>query len=150
MDAIGAAGWGGGSALAVSPSNGFSDLTSEDFVRIMFTELTNQDPLAPNDSQALLEQMSSLRSIQSDLDLQNKLDAVVTQNQLASAANLIGDYVVGLTEQSERVADFVVSVSRTTDGPVLNLESGYKIPFDGVIEIIDGDALAPGAEETGD
>ena len=34
-----------------------SDLATEDFVKIIFTELGNQDPLQPSDSKALLEQL---------------------------------------------------------------------------------------------
>ena len=43
----------------------FNELASEDFIQIIFTELTNQDPLAPNDTSALLDQLNSIRSIES-------------------------------------------------------------------------------------
>ena len=129
------------SAITPGPTNtvpnGFSDLNSEDFVKIIFTELTNQDPLQPSDSKALLEQLSSLRSIQSDMDLSKRLDTLVTQNQLSSATGLIGRLVSGVTEGNERVADFVVSVSRTAEGAVLNLKSGWRVPFSNVDEVID-------------
>ena len=49
-------------ALRASP-NGFSSLSSADFIRIIFAELANQDPVQPNDSSALLDQMSSIRNI---------------------------------------------------------------------------------------
>ena len=86
-----------------SSQDAFSSLKSQDFVKIMFTELSNQDPLKPNDSNALLEQMSSLRSIQSDLDLSEKLEALVSQNQMASASGLLGRLVSGVSENNERV-----------------------------------------------
>ena len=60
-------------------------MADEEFVKIMFTELSNQDPLKPNDSNQMLQQLSSLRSIQSDIELSNKLESIVTQNQLAFA-----------------------------------------------------------------
>ena len=59
-----AAGVGGGS---VGASSGFGALDSEEFLNIMFTELQNQDPFEPNDSSALLEQLNSIRSIESDM-----------------------------------------------------------------------------------
>ena len=37
----------------------FSSMSSEDFIQIMFTELTNQDPFDPNDSAALLDQIAA-------------------------------------------------------------------------------------------
>ena len=124
-------------------ANGFSDLSSEEFVKIIFTELSKQDPLKPNDSSALLEQMSSLRSIQSDIDLSRKLESMVTQNQLASAGNMIGKYVSGYTAGFERTEGYVISISRTSEGPVLNLDTGLRIPFDNVDEMIDPSIFGP-------
>ena len=46
--------------------NGFSALTSEQFIKVIFTELSKQDPLQPSDSSKLLEQLSSIRSIQAE------------------------------------------------------------------------------------
>ena len=44
---------------ARTPSR-FDSLSSEDFIRIMFAELANQDPFQPNDSAALLDQLNSI------------------------------------------------------------------------------------------
>lgn len=110
----------------------FSALTSEEFVKIMFTELGNQDPLKPNDSQALVEQMANLRSIQSDLDLSRRLESLVNQNQLASAGGLIGRTVSGLDVDNQRITGVVRSVLKTADGAVLGLEDGSRIPFERV------------------
>ena len=55
------------SAIGASAQDAFSSLNSEQFVKIIFTELSKQDPLQPNDSKALLEQLSSLRNIQSEI-----------------------------------------------------------------------------------
>jgi hypothetical protein len=126
-----------------STPNAFSELSSEEFIRIIFTELQNQDPLQPNDSAALLDQMSSLRSIQSDIELSNKIESLVTQNQLSSAGNLIGQFVSGLAFGNQRASGWVVSISRTADGPVLNLNNGFRVPFDNIDEIVDGDLFEP-------
>lgn len=129
--------------------NAFSDLTSEEFVRIMFTELANQDPLKPNDSSALLEQMSSLRSIQSDIDLSSKLQAMVSQNQLAAAGGLIGKYISGISTGNLRVEGEVISVSRTREGPVLNLSNGFRVRFENIDEMIDPSLFNDPADPAG-
>lgn len=126
------------STVAATGKDAFSDLTSEEFVRIMFTELANQDPLKPNDSNQMLEQLSSLRSIQSDLELSTKLETIVSQNQLASAGGLIGKYVSGITADGQRVVGEVVSVARTKDGPVLRLSNNFRVPFKNV-DIMQGE-----------
>ncbi|HYE02697.1 MAG TPA: flagellar hook capping FlgD N-terminal domain-containing protein [Phycisphaerales bacterium] len=134
----------GVAGLAPEPraaGSAFAELSSEQFVKIMFTELSKQDPLKPNDSAALLEQMASLRSIQSDVELSQRLDALVTQNQLAAASNLLGMLVAGLTEQGLRAEGLVVSVSRTPDGPVVNLDNGHRLPFATIDEMLDPGVL---------
>ena len=82
----------------VEGSSGFSSMKSEDFVKIIFTELQNQDPFQPNDSAALLEQLNSIRSIESDMQMTRQLESIVFQNQLAGAGNLIGRYVQGMAD----------------------------------------------------
>ena len=107
--------------------NRFSAMSSEDFVRIIFTELANQDPLAPNDSNALLQQLSSLRSIESDIQLIDQLKSLVTENQLAAGSSLIGKFVTGLTATNDRVSGNVRSVRPvTSDDPNPCYESSRR------------------------
>ncbi len=117
--------------------NRFSDMSSEDFVRIIFTELANQDPLAPNDSTALLQQLNSIRSIESDIQLVEQLKALVTENQLAAGSNLIGKFITGLTASSDRVSGHVVSVTREGDSVALELDNGFIVPFESLDTIHD-------------
>jgi len=131
------------SSVASTNKDAFSDLTSEEFVKIMFTELSNQDPLKPNDSNQMLQQLSSLRSIQSDIDLGQKLESIVTQGQLSTAGSLIGKYVSGLTEGGQRVVGEVVAVARNADGPLLRLSNNYLVPFENV-DVMQGSLEEPG------
>jgi flagellar basal-body rod modification protein FlgD len=137
---------GGTSASSVTSSgipSQFSQLTSEDFVKIMMTELTSQDPLKPNDSNTLLQQFSSLRNIESSLALQNKLTDVVSQNQLSTAGSLLGKYVAGYTDNFDPAEGIVGSISQTADGPVLNLTTGARIPFKNVQQILNPPTTTP-------
>jgi len=119
-------------ALRTTTSTGFSSMSSADFIRIMFTELANQDPFAPSDSSALLEQMNSIRSIESNIDLMERLDALVFENKLSSAANLIGKEVQGLTSDGFRVEGIVTAVLRFGDDVALELTDGDRISIDNV------------------
>lgn len=126
-------------ALRSTTPNGFSSLKSEDFIRVIFTELANQDPFQPNDSSALLQQLNSIRSIESDLQLMERLDSLVFENKLASASNLIGKYIQGLNVGNDRVAGIVVSVIRQGDELGLELDNGWIVPIDSVAEIRDSE-----------
>jgi flagellar hook assembly protein FlgD len=118
--------------------NAFSALRSEDFIRIIFTELSNQDPFAPNDSAALLEQLNSIRSIESDLQLVERLESLVFENKLASAANLIGRHVEGLSRDLARISGTVVSVLRLSDSVMLQLDGGDLLRLENVGRIDSG------------
>jgi flagellar basal-body rod modification protein FlgD len=131
-------------------TNRFNDMSSEDFIQIMFTELSNQDPLQPNDSAALLEQINSIRSIESDLNLTNQLKTLVAENQLASSSNLIGKYVSGLTEGANRVEGFVVSVVRQGQDIAVELDTGWFVPASNVETVIDPSIFTAPDETAGD
>jgi flagellar hook assembly protein FlgD len=125
------------SPIREKPQSRFSELKSEDFIKIMFTELTNQDPFSPNDSKALLEQLNSIRSIESDIRLTTELQSLVTENQLASAGNLIGKFIGGLTSDNNRVAGYVVSVIKQGKDVHLELDNGWMVPVSNVETILD-------------
>lgn len=129
-------GYSSNNSFSTSNSNAFSELTSGQFLQIIFTELANQDPFEPNDSQAMLEQLATIRSIESDTQLSTKLSALVRQSEFAAASGLIGSLVSGISLDNRRVADMVISVSMTQDGPVLNLFDGSRMFFSKVDEVV--------------
>ncbi len=127
----------------------FNDMSSEEFMKIIFTELQQQDPFKPNDSSALLEQLNSIRSIESDLQMGEKLESIVFQNQLSSAGGLIGKRVGGLSTENTRVAGTVKSVSRVGDQIGLLLHNNWVIPMDNVEYIDQQPSTGPGSGGTG-
>lgn len=135
----------GTSSTARTGSSGdaFSALSSEQFIKIIFAELTNQDPLSPNQTKDLLQQVSTIRSIESDVQLTDKLDDLVRQDQISSASGLVGKFVAGKTSSGTKVAGYVGSVTVSREGPILNLSDTVSIPLDNVEQVIDPD-LAPG------
>jgi flagellar basal-body rod modification protein FlgD len=134
------------SPLAPPPlKSRFNDMSSEEFMKIIFTELQQQDPFKPNDSSALLEQLNSIRSIESDLQMGEKLESIVFQNQLSSAGGLIGKRVGGLSTENTRVAGTVKSVSRVGDQIGLLLHNNWVIPMDNVEYIDQQPSTGPGS-----
>jgi len=120
----------------VSTGDAFSSLSSDEFLQIIFTELQNQDPLEPQDTGAMIDQLSGLRAIESDEQMVNSLEQLVSQNQFSAASGLIGSLVSGVSISNQRVADLVISVSQTDQGPVLNLFGGQRMFFDQVDEVV--------------
>src|SRR5258707_4240413 len=85
-----------------------NQLNTDDFIKMMVTQLQNQDPLEPAKNQELLAQMSQIGQLQSSSDLTDSLKGLTTQNQIGAASSLIGKKVEGLDDQNDPV-DGVVS-----------------------------------------
>ncbi|MCB9846177.1 MAG: hypothetical protein H6811_09355 [Phycisphaeraceae bacterium] len=130
MSAIGAV------AADASRPGGFASLSSDEFLRIIFQELGRQDPLKPNDTGALLQQLADIRSIESDVQLGAQLEALGRNSEFATSAGLIGHAISGVTEDAERAAGIVVSVVRRDEGAVLTIDTGQRIPMAQVDEIV--------------
>ncbi len=140
---------GSSTANPSSTTNAFAEFSSGEFLQIIFTELTNQDPLAPNETKDLIEQLSTLRSIESETQLVNGFDDLRKQNELTVSSALIGAFVTGLDEFNTPVASFVDSVSITRNGSILNLSDGSRVPIDQIDEVIDPALVtfAPGTSD---
>ena len=74
---------------------GFAALKSEDFLKLLITQLQNQDPSEPTSNEDLLNQITAMRSLQADIDLSDTLTALTNSQQLSSAATFIGKTVSG-------------------------------------------------------
>ena len=102
-------------------------LKTEDFIKMMVTQLQNQDPTDPVKNQDLLAQMSQIGTLQSQQDLQTSLKGLVLQNSLGAAGNLIGKMVQGLDLDGAQMTGLVTSV-RVVDHEVsLELDSGKEL-----------------------
>ena len=123
-------------------TNRFSELTSEDFIELIVSELTSQDPLEPNDTNALLQQINSIRQIESDLSITTSLESVVTENQLATAGGLIGAYVIGRDQGFASAEGFVVAAGRRDGNIVVELANGSVVPMENVTQVLDPNLVA--------
>jgi len=133
-----------------TPQTGFNAMSSEEFMKIIFTELSHQDPFQPSDSSALLNQISTIRAIESDVQMMERLKSLVTENQLAAGSALIGKFVGGLTEENDRVAGNVVAVIREGDSISLELDNGWLLPLANVETVLDDSLDNPGVDTAGD
>src|SRR4029453_4129240 len=82
-------------------------LKPEDFIKMMITQLQNQDPMEPAKNEELLAQMSQIGQLQSSTDLQASLKTLVLQNNLSSSGNLIGKMVQGQDERGTPIKGMV-------------------------------------------
>jgi len=125
-------------------NNGLSAMTSDQFIKVMMAELSQQDPLQPSDTGKLMDQVSSLRNIQSQIDLQASLKSLTLQQQISSAGNLIGKMIAGRDENNQTITGQVTSVLVQNGKAVLQLDSGKSLTVDRVTQIANATAAATG------
>ena len=135
---------GAASTLPSSARSKKMELKTEDFIKMMITQLQNQDPLEPAKNQELLAQMSQIGQLQSATTMQESLKGMVLQNQIGAASGLIGKTVQGLDAQDEPVTGLVNSVKVGSDGVSLELDNGKTLLLSRVTQIAPPTNLASG------
>lgn len=120
----------------VDPSKtGFNGLTSEDFLKLLITQLQNQDPSNPLDSDQLLNQISQMRSLQANLELESSLKSLTLGQQLSSAAGFIGKSVKAITGTNNQNVTGIVDSVQVKDGKAYLNVNGTDVLMSEVTDI---------------
>ena len=120
------------------------ELKAQDFIKMMITQLQNQDPTAPAKNEELLAQMSQIGQLQASTTLTESIKGMVLQNQIGSAGNMIGKSVQGLNDANEQVKGIVNSVRVENDNVMLELDNGKTLALGRVTAIAEAPNTAKG------
>ncbi len=113
---------------------GFNGLTSQDFLKLLVTQLQNQDPTAPVGNEELLNQLSTMRSLQSNIELGDGIKAITTGQNLATAASFIGRTVTGAGADGKQVSG-TVEKAYLTDGTAFVRVGGTDLSLSQITEV---------------
>jgi len=119
--------------------NTLNDLDLDSFLKLMITELQNQDPLNPMDNSQMLEQINQIRQIGATDTLTGTLNSVLLGQNISSATGLIGADVDAISDTNEKVSGHVNRVSIIDGTPELELD----LKAQGTPELDQGD-VGPG------
>ncbi|MBX3449678.1 MAG: flagellar hook capping protein [Planctomycetaceae bacterium] len=113
---------------------GFAGLTSETFLKLLITQLQNQDPTEPFDNEALLNQISQMRTLTANLELEETLKAISLGQQLTNATAFIGKTVTAKVDGKEVIGTVeraIVEGGKT----ILDLGDDQRIALGDVIGV---------------
>lgn len=141
-------------ATQSATSLGFADFKSEDFLALMIQELKSQDPLDPQDTGQLLQQLSSIRQIEQSTLSNNTLESLAQALQAFNSArfadpnSLIGSYIAGTvtgpTGETTELQGVVVGVRFEGNGEtIFELHNGTSLPAERVEQITLVENLPP-------
>jgi flagellar basal-body rod modification protein FlgD len=97
------------------------DLDMDEFLKLMITELQNQDPLNPLENTEILQQISQIREIGATGKLTETLEAVLLGQNLTSATSMIGKTIEALSDDAQTVRGIVDKVTMTEGEPRLHI-----------------------------
>ncbi|HJN07151.1 MAG TPA: flagellar hook capping FlgD N-terminal domain-containing protein [Pirellulaceae bacterium] len=124
------------------------ELNLDHFLKLMVTELQNQDPLDPMDNSEILAQISQIRSISATDQLSETLGSVLLGQNMATASGLIGKRINALSDGADPVDGVVDRVTVVVDennggSRSLRVHVGeHDVRLDNIREIIEDDPSA--------
>ncbi|SFM32198.1 flagellar basal-body rod modification protein FlgD [Gracilibacillus orientalis] len=129
-----------------------NSLGKEEFLKILMSQLQNQDPLNPMEDKEFISQMTTFSSLEQMMNMSNSIDTLV-KNQTVSPviqySHLIGkevsyyrlDEETGeVAEPKEIVSSEVKAISQQDGYAVIELDGEQKIYTDEVLRINDPSA----------
>src|SRR6187399_20640 len=92
-------------------ADAINDLDLNTFLKLMITELQQQDPLNPLDNKDMLNQIAQIRAVGASDQLSKTLSSVLLGQNITSATNLLGADISALTDNGQAITGIVNRVA---------------------------------------
>jgi len=133
--------------MSVSAINGFNTsdaaasggapskvLSQDDFLKLLVTQMTSQDPMKPMDNQDMLTQMVQFSTLQGNNSMQTALTQLQSNQSLLQANSLLGRQV-SLQVDADTVTQGVVSGVDVSTGATQIVVNGVLFDLSQVLAI---------------
>jgi flagellar basal-body rod modification protein FlgD len=94
-------------------------LSQQDFLQLLVTQMTSQDPLNPTNSQDLLSQMTQFSTLNANTMLQSQMSEMQSLNQFSEAGSLLGKQVTLQLNDTTTGTGIVSGIDTSGDTPQL-------------------------------
>lgn len=111
-----------GAVTSTSNSLQANSLTQQDFLKVLLTQLTYQDPMKPMDNQQFMAQMAQFTSLEQTQQLNNKIETLIGNQSALQSVGLLGR-TVEITTASGTVTGTVTSLSLAGVTPLISLRT---------------------------
>jgi len=111
------------SGSSTSTGNAINDIDMNTFLKLMITELQQQDPLNPMDNKDMLNQIAQIRAVGASDQLTKTLNSVLLGQNISSATSLIGADVSAVTDDGQSVTGIVSRIAIDKGVPKLHMEN---------------------------
>jgi flagellar basal-body rod modification protein FlgD len=118
----------------VKPFEQKSVLGKDDFLRILTTQLSHQDPSAPLQDQDFIAQMATFSSLEQMTNLNTSFDKFAN-SQMSQYSTSIGKEIGWTPDGSTTPVSGVVTGVSTQDGNYFYMVGDEKVPIENVTDI---------------
>ncbi len=101
-----------------------NQLSYDDFLSLLMTELQHQDPTQPMDPTQMVSQLATVSDVGQEVQANKTLSALLTTNSLSQAESMIGQTV---TSSDGAITGVVSSVTVTSAGTTATLTDGSQV-----------------------
>jgi flagellar basal-body rod modification protein FlgD len=108
-----------------------SSLSIQDFLRILTSQLNNQDPLKPMDNQEFVAQLAQFTTLQQTQQLNDKIDSLLSIQSATQSVGLIGRSVE-LNTASGQQSGRVTALDFSSGQPQLSVTLSSGSVLDGI------------------
>jgi flagellar basal-body rod modification protein FlgD len=115
-------GLGSSSAAGSTDSVQSRTINQQDFLRILSTQLTFQDPLKPIDNEQFMAQMAQFSSLEQSRMSNDKLDTLLSLQAANQSLGLIGKTVEIATDNGSSVTGQVSTITFQSGQPQLTVK----------------------------
>jgi Flagellar hook capping protein - N-terminal region len=115
------------STSSSTSGNAINDIDMNTFLKLMITELQQQDPLNPMDNKDMLNQIAQIRAVGASDQLTKTLNSVLLGQNITSATNLIGADVSALTDDGTAITGVVNRVAIDKGVPKIHVENSPSV-----------------------
>ncbi len=102
-------------------------VSHQDFLKLLTTQLANQDPLSPMEDIDFTGQLAQLQALEEQIEMTKALKSMRLDTQLQAGTNMIGRYVSGVDTNGEAATGLVARVVQTSDGVFAELSNKQRI-----------------------
>lgn len=107
-------------------------LSIDDFLRILMTELTYQDPLKPVENKDFLAQIAQFASLDTTRQLNDNIKSLLSMQSLNQSVGLLGKTVDATQADGTTVSGQVAAIQMSSGTPEITLKSSSGEVFAGL------------------
>lgn len=121
-------------SATTTTTSALGGLGPDAFLQLMIAQMRYQDPLAPSDPAAMMQQTSVLAQTEMIQQVAQVQQQLLGLQQAAVASDLVGTQVSAVAADGSEVTGVVEAVRFTSAGPALVVD-GTEVPFQNTSEL---------------